>query len=142
MSQSQGEQYRCPGDILTYTICYDNLNNNNLLPGCRIVDVIPKNTTFVSASDGGIYEEPFFQPQVRWELGDVPPNAPQKCMTLKVRADKPLGIDVKKITNEANFWSSESWLAEATTETSRGYDCKESRSVAEWLWLLMGPEEK
>ena len=44
-----------PGDAITYTICYENKNDYEV-HNVMLVDTLPDEESFVSASNGGIYD--------------------------------------------------------------------------------------
>lgn len=71
-----------PGDTITYTICFDNLLNNYPVTNVVLVDNLPAETDFVSASDGGTYSSG--PHTVTWNIGTLPALAPQDCVTLVV----------------------------------------------------------
>lgn len=71
-----------PGDTITYTICFDNLLNNYPVHNVVIIDNLPPETDFVSASDGGTYASGTHT--VTWNIGTLPALEPQDCVTLVV----------------------------------------------------------
>ena len=67
------------GQLLTYTIRYKNYTGK--VAEVTITDAIPVNTTFVSATDGGVYESG----QVKWTVSDIAPeNEISVSVTVKV----------------------------------------------------------
>lgn len=94
------------GGNLTYTICYDNLANPLPVDNVSIVDELPAQTSFVSASGGGV----FAAGNVTWTLGTLPGNAPQACQSLVVKVDALAG---SALLNRATIDS------DATPPTSR-----------------------
>jgi uncharacterized repeat protein (TIGR01451 family) len=69
------------GGRLNYAVCYDNLNDYNVT-SATIVDTLPADVTFVSASGGGIYDAG--ARTVTWNLGTIPAGSAQQCLTLVV----------------------------------------------------------
>ena len=53
VAKTDGETNVAPGDTLTYTITITN-DGNSTAPNVLLTDTIPANTTFQSASDGGL----------------------------------------------------------------------------------------
>ena len=98
-----------PGGQITYTICFDNLNNPDVaVDDVEITDDIPNDTTLVSyqviseppggttISDDGT--------TVTWDVGTVAGGAGPYCMEMVVQVDPNFGGDV--ITNDAYiYWS-------------------------------------
>ncbi|WOE73879.1 OmpA family protein [Alterisphingorhabdus coralli] len=80
------------GEQLTYTITVANASGT-AATGSQLVDIIPANTTFVSASDGGTLNGA----QVEWTV-DVPANG-NITRTLTVQVDDPIPAGVTEITN-------------------------------------------
>ena len=71
-----------PGDNITYTICFDNKKNRYDVHNVTLVDTLPAEESFVSASDGGIYDA--VNHTVIWYIGTLSAGAPQRCVTLNV----------------------------------------------------------
>ena len=70
------------GADLTYTICFNNEDNTEDVDNVSIVDQLPAETTFVSATDGGVYES--VAHTVTWNEGTVDAGATQVCHDLVV----------------------------------------------------------
>jgi len=71
-----------PSGTLTYTLSFDNLLNNFAVNNVVIVDALPPETTFVSASGGGTYNP--ITHEVTWNIGTLPAGAPPQSRTLVV----------------------------------------------------------
>jgi uncharacterized repeat protein (TIGR01451 family) len=93
-----------PGGNLTYTLCFDNLNNDFPVTMAFITDKLPPEVTFVSATAGGNYDSETHS--VGWDIGTVPVGAAQQCVKVvaKVKANTPSGT---KILNYATMSSNE-----------------------------------
>ena len=82
-----------------------------------LVDKLPDEESFVSASDGGIYDA--VNHTVIWNIGTLPARAPQRCVTLNVTV-KPGTSPGTTITNYCTIDSDET---PATTVTERTDVC-------------------
>ena len=80
------------GDELTYTISYTNYNNQ--VADVTITDTIAQYTAFVSATNGGTYDNG----KVTWQLEDVPAG---ETVTVTLRV-KVIGGVGQQITNQAS----------------------------------------
>ena len=74
-----------PGGTITYTLSFDNLLNNFTVNNVVIVDALPPETTFVSASGGGTYYA--ITHEVTWNIGTLPAGAPPQTLTLVVTVE-------------------------------------------------------
>lgn len=70
------------GANLTYTICFDNEDNTLDVDNVTLVDQLPAETTFVSATGGGVYAS--VPHTVTWNEGTVAAGATQVCHDLVV----------------------------------------------------------
>ena len=102
-----------PGDTITYTICYENKNDYDV-HNVMLVDKLPDEESFVSASDGGIYDA--VNHTVTWYIGTLPAGAPQKCVTLNVTV-KPGTSPGTTITNSCTIDGDETSPATETEQT-------------------------
>ncbi|MCW7080874.1 MAG: DUF11 domain-containing protein [Candidatus Methanospirare jalkutatii] len=102
-----------PGDAITYTICYEN-KNDYVVHNVTLVDTLPDEESFVSASDGGIYDAD--NHTVTWYIGTLSAGAPQKCVTLNVTV-KPGTSPGTTITNYCTIDSDETPPATVTEQT-------------------------
>jgi len=105
------------GDNITYTICFDNIANAYEVHNVTLVDTLPDEESFVSASDGGIYDA--VNHTVIWYIGTLPARASQKCVTLNVTV-KPGASPGTTIINYCTIDSDET---PATTVTERTDVC-------------------
>jgi len=103
-----------PGDNITYTICYDNTANTYEVHNVTLVDTLPAEESFVSASDGGIYYA--VNHTVIWNIGTLPARAPQRCVTLNVTV-KPGTSPGTTITNYCTIDSDETNATTVTEQT-------------------------
>ncbi len=78
------------GAELTYTLTW-GVEGNEPAPNVVLQDIIPFGTTFVSASDGGVFSAPF----VTWNLGNQnPPASGVVTFVVRVHPTLPNGIDI------------------------------------------------
>lgn len=68
------------GENITYTLAYAVFDAP--VSGLKLVDTLPANTTFVSASNGGTYDNT--TNKVTWDLGTVNPGSYTVTLTIKV----------------------------------------------------------
>jgi uncharacterized repeat protein (TIGR01451 family) len=83
------------GDNINYGICYDNSLNTFDVHNVTIIDTVPENVSFVSASGGGTYNS--VTHTVTWNIGTVTAGAPEACVTLVVRVNA--GAENTTLTN-------------------------------------------
>ena len=88
--------YIARGGVLRYTIAYTN-SGDVAITGLVITDVIPANTAFLRADDGGVYSGG----QVAWTVGTIPSGAAVR-VRFRVRVDKEAGIN-ENIVNQATL---------------------------------------
>ena len=103
-----------PGDNITYTICYDNTANAYEVHNVTLVDTLPAEESFVSASGGGIYDA--VNHTVIWNIGTLPARASQRCVTLNVTV-KPGTSPGTTITNYCTIDSDETNATTVTEQT-------------------------
>ena len=103
-----------PGDTITYTICFDNKRNIYDVHNVTLVDTLPAEESFVSASDRGIYYA--VNHTVIWNIGTLPARAPQRCVTLNVTV-KPGTSPGTTITNYCTIDSDETNATTVTEQT-------------------------
>ena len=72
------------GSTFTYDITCDNLNNNFDVTNVKIIDTLPVELDFVSATHGGIYDP--ITHTVLWDIGTIPAGGtgPQIDLVVKV----------------------------------------------------------
>jgi uncharacterized repeat protein (TIGR01451 family) len=93
-----------PGDTITYNVCYDNTANTLPVTGVTLVDDLPPEVTFVSASGGGAYNGGTHQ--VTWNIGALAAGDPGGCETVTVTVN--MGVAPGSlITNYATIDSNE-----------------------------------
>lgn len=80
-----------PDDTITYTICYDNLQNTQPMTNVTIVDHLDYNTTFVSASGTGLVGYDAVNHTVTWDIGDLAAGDPGDCVYLTVSVNPNTG---------------------------------------------------
>jgi uncharacterized repeat protein (TIGR01451 family) len=73
------------GADLAYEVCFDNVDNILDVENVTIVDSLPAETTFISATGGGVYDP--VAHTVTWNEGTVAAGAPQACYDLVVTVD-------------------------------------------------------
>jgi uncharacterized repeat protein (TIGR01451 family) len=83
------------GDTVTYTICFNNLLNQYAVHDVTIVDTLPANASFVSATGGGTYIPAMHT--VAWIIGTVPAGSSGACVTLTVSVNA--GAENTTLTN-------------------------------------------
>ena len=103
-----------PGDNITYTICFDNTANAYDVHNVVLTDNLPAETTFISATGGGIYNATTHT--VTWNIGTLPAGATQQCVQLVVQVD-PNTTPGAKITNYATIDSTETPATTVTEQT-------------------------
>ena len=115
LSKDDGVTTTCvnPGDTITYTICYENKNDYDA-HNVMLVDTLPDEESFVSASDGGTYNA--VSHTVTWYIGTLPAGAPQKCVTLNVTV-KPGTSPGTTIINYCTIDGDETSPVEETEQT-------------------------
>ena len=99
------------GANVTYTLCYDNIPNANDVNNVSIVDQLPAQTSFVSATGGGVYDGPSHT--VTWIEGVVAAGSGPFCDDLVATVNAPPG---STITNSATIDSDD------TPPTTRSQD--------------------
>jgi len=87
------------GDTITYTLGYSNVGPQ-AASHSRIVDRLPAQLTFVSASNGGTYSAR--NRTVTWQLGTVPVTSAPRAVTLKVKVKSTVPGGTA-IVNRADF---------------------------------------
>jgi len=103
-----------PGDEITYTICYSYADEPNLpvLNDVNIVDHLPTEVDFNSASNGGVYEPNSHT--VTWNIGTLEPNESSfVTLTVKVKCAQPNST----ITNEGEIKSGNQTLSYTCEDT-------------------------
>ena len=91
-----------PGGTITYSLSYSNTGNGEGT-GAQIVDTLPDHTSFVAASNGGVFDAG--ANTVTWDLGTLDPGA-QGAVTLDVAVAVGL-TEGTVLTNTARLRSTE-----------------------------------
>jgi uncharacterized repeat protein (TIGR01451 family) len=98
------EEYECVyvTQDVTYDICFDNAANNFPVTSVTIVDTLPPETSFVSATGGGVYNSATHE--VTWTIGNLPAGDPGGCLQLVVTVDSrpEIGFIVNYTTIASN----------------------------------------
>lgn len=98
-----------PGDTITYSISFDNLGNNFPVNNVVLVDDLPPEVSFVSATGGGGGYPWSYDPithRVTWNIGTLPALAPTDTVTVTVTINLGLAPG-SKIINYATIDSDE-----------------------------------
>ncbi len=95
LAKDDGRPSAVPGQTLTYTLTVTNVGTRGAT-GVTLTDELPQNTTFLSASDGGVLAAG----TVTWPAFAVASGA-SATRTLTVRINRPLPAGVLSITNRA-----------------------------------------
>jgi uncharacterized repeat protein (TIGR01451 family) len=120
-----------PGNTLTYTITYDNANNQNPVTDVVLVDQLPPETTFVSATNVPLSQlsaEPAFftvlnqgtydpaTHRVTWNIGTLAAGAATQTLQLVVRVKADTTTQL--ITNYATIVSTETPISTKSANTN------------------------
>ncbi|NMB48753.1 DUF11 domain-containing protein, partial [Candidatus Kuenenbacteria bacterium] len=89
------------GDGITYTLDW-NVTGNETAPDVTVIDSLPANVTFVSASDSGTYDEA--TRKITWLLGDKQPGD-NGTLTVVVSTEAVSLTDGETITNNVEIRS-------------------------------------
>jgi uncharacterized repeat protein (TIGR01451 family) len=105
LSKDDGLGGQCvnAGDTINYQICYDNLDNNFDVTSAVLVDDLPPEVTFVSATGGGTYNGTTHT--VTWDIGTIPAGDPGGCETVTVTVNAgvtPGSIITNSVTIDAD----------------------------------------
>ncbi|HEX3128889.1 MAG TPA: CARDB domain-containing protein, partial [Thermoanaerobaculia bacterium] len=95
LAKDDGRTSAVPGQAITYTLTVTNVGARGAT-GVTLTDTLPQNTTFVSASDGGMLAAG----AVTWPAFSVASGG-NATRTLTVRINRPLPAGVTTITNRA-----------------------------------------
>ena len=95
LAKDDGRSSAVPGQTIIYTLTVRNVGARDAT-GVTLTDALPQNTTFVSASDGGVLAAG----TVTWPPFSVASGA-SVIRTLSVRINRPLPVGVTQITNQA-----------------------------------------
>lgn len=95
------------GQTIVYSICFDNLNNNYALTNISIVDILPKEISFISAdgdSNLGWYDP--VTHSYTWQYSSLPARSPGACLKLAGHVNEDTA-PATTITNYAIIRSNE-----------------------------------
>lgn len=73
------------GANITYDICFDNAANTFDVDNVTLVDTLPADVAFVSATGGGTYDSS--NHEVTWNIGPLSAGASEACVELVVQVD-------------------------------------------------------
>ncbi len=102
ISKTDGVDTAKPADTLTYTLNYENYGASPT-DNTTIVDTLPERATFVSASNGGVYDAA--TRTVKWNLGTVASGA-KGAVTLAVKLDPVFPAGTTALTNTTTISTS------------------------------------
>ena len=95
------------GGTITYSISFDNINNDYTVNNISIVDNLPNEVSFITADGDGMFGE--YDPiahTYRWSYPSLPPGSPGDFLTLMVQVNEDTAPD-KIITNFVTIKSDE-----------------------------------
>ncbi len=93
ITKDDGLTIVAPGSVLTYTLTISNVGNKGST-NVEVIDTLPADVTFLSASDGGVEAGGI----VTWPLFDLPAGD-TVTRTLTVQVNDPFPVGVTQITN-------------------------------------------
>jgi len=102
-----------PGDTIAYAIYFDNNNNNQAVNDVSIVDILPREVSFIAADGDGVFGE--YDGETHsyvWHYSSVPAGS-SACVKLIVR----LALDMAPGTTVTNFAIIDSNSVKATTSS-------------------------
>ncbi len=89
MEKTDGVTQVYQGDTLTYSISYDNAQNTEPVTGVTIVDALPAGVSYVSSTNGGVYDAT--TRTVIWDIGTLDAGASSATVSVTVTVDAPAG---------------------------------------------------
>jgi uncharacterized repeat protein (TIGR01451 family) len=112
-----------PGDTITYTICYDNASTNAAtVYDVSIVDHLPKETDFLYATGGGIYNSETHT--VSWDVAtSVPAGYPGECYDLAVQLDEATSPGLNLLNVCTISWTDQNNVHKSTTKERETHIC-------------------
>ena len=99
VTKTDGVTSASPGDTLTYTVTISNAGTQDAT-GVIVTDTLPANTSFVSASDGGIFSGGV----VTWNVGDLAART-SVTRTVTVLVNSTVAAGVTSLTNRRPPWT-------------------------------------
>ena len=88
------------GSDITYTICYNNSASFGFTE-VVLIDTLPENTTFKSASDNGINDSATHT--VTWNIGTLTAGTPETCVTVTVTVNPGTSGSIINNTATLNY---------------------------------------
>jgi LPXTG-site transpeptidase (sortase) family protein len=86
ITKDDGFTVASPGQVITYTLTISNVGTQDAT-GVVVTDTLPANTTFVSASDSGAYNN--ITGVVTWPAFDLAAGAPAVTRTVTIQVNDP-----------------------------------------------------
>lgn len=102
------------GASITYDICYDNIRNASGVTGVYLVDDLPANASFDSATDGGAYDSGAHA--VTWALGNLVAGDVGDCVQLTVQVDSG-AAPLSMVNNYATIDSDQTSVTTVVAQT-------------------------
>ena len=99
ITKTDGVDLADPGDTLTYTLDYENYGYGPA-ENTTIVDTLPDHATFISASNGGVYDN--VAGTVTWNLGTLDRGVSGQ-VTVTVQLDPVFQAGTTTLTNRADI---------------------------------------
>ncbi len=93
-----------PGDTIRYGICFDNNDNDHLVTGVSVVDTLPADVNFVTASEDGVLGQYDANSHTYTWLHPVLAPGAKMCLELTVQIKQETAPD-KTITNSVTVSS-------------------------------------
>ena len=114
--QDDVEEGNCvhPGDQINYTICFENSQSYMSIHNVTIIDDLPDELTFISATDGGIYNSE--NHTVTWDIGTIISESSQRCLNLITTVNNDVPFE-STILNHVTIHSDEFPETTRTEET-------------------------
>jgi uncharacterized repeat protein (TIGR01451 family) len=111
---ADGIEHVVAGENVTYSICFGNINNDHAVTNVSIVDILPKEVTFVSADANGLFG--WYDPithSYRWHYSSLQPASEETCLKLIVQVNEGTATGTI-ISNSAIIESNETESNEAS----------------------------
>ncbi len=113
ISKTDGKDVVLPGETSSYDLTVKNTGEYDA-PKVVVTDVLPANLTFVSATDGGVYDAAVGT--VTWSIGDLPVGA-EKVVTV-VATVSASAVPNEAISNTAKVTTDELCVDDPATEAN------------------------
>ena len=115
VTKTDGVTSASPGDTLIYTVTISNAGAQDA-SGVTVTDTLPANTTFVSASDGGIFSGGV----VTWNVGGLAART-SVTRTVTVLVNSTVAAGVTSLTNTASATDDGSRRARPDSREQHGH---------------------